>query len=97
MAAPYEGRFSSFIRQRREQLGITQQRLASMIDVSADHIALVESGHLPLDIHKLYLLADALAINETYLSLMRLVEDCPAMTHNFWNQVLSDIAKAGAA
>lgn len=74
MAGPFEGRLSHFIRQRREQLTLTQQQLAATIDVCPDYIARLESGHAQLDLSRVYPLADALATDHTYFCLLVTLE-----------------------
>ena len=70
MSEPFEGRLPIFIRQRREQLGLTQQQLALLlIDVSPADVVLLESGHLRLDVARLDQLADALA-TESHLPVL---------------------------
>ena len=98
MAEPLEGRLSHFIRHRREQLAMTQQQLASLINVSIDYIASLESGDVQLDEDSIYPLADVLAIDRTYLCLMAVLEGTsPIARKYFWDPLLADIAKGGAA
>ena len=98
MTAPFEGRLSHFLRHRREQLAMTQQQLASLINVSIDYVASLESGDAQLDEDKIDPLADVLAIGRTHLCLMAVLEGTsPISRKYFWNPLLSEIAKGGQA
>jgi transcriptional regulator with XRE-family HTH domain len=91
-------RLPHFIRHRRERLAMTQQQLASFINVSIEYVALLESGDRQLEHYRIHALANALAIDRSYLCLMAVLEGTsPIARHYFWDPLLADIAKGGDA
>lgn len=98
MPGPFAGRLSCFIRHRREELRLTHQQLADLIQVSPGFVSLVESGHRRLDLDRIPRLADALETDRTYLCWMAVSERSPAIVQElFGAPVLADIANAIAA
>jgi transcriptional regulator with XRE-family HTH domain len=94
MCEPSESRLPIFIRQRREQLGLTQEQLALLLDVSPADVVLLESGHLRFDVAKLDQLADALATECTYLCLMVTLEGRPPIFQRYFGDwLLAEVAK----
>jgi transcriptional regulator with XRE-family HTH domain len=94
MSEPLESRLSRFIRQRREQLDMSQEQLALFLDVSPADVVLLESGHLRLDLNKFDQLAEALATERTYLCLMVALEGrSPIFQKYFGDWLLAEAAK----
>jgi transcriptional regulator with XRE-family HTH domain len=98
MPGPFAGRFSRFIRRRREELQLTHQNLADLIQVSPGFVSLIESGHRRLDLDRIPQLADALETDRTYLCWMAVIEGKPALFQEIFGEtVLAEIADAIAA
>jgi transcriptional regulator with XRE-family HTH domain len=98
MPGPFEGRLSRYIRHRREELRLTHQQLADLIQVSPGFVSLVESGHRRLDLDRIPQLADALETDRTYLCWMAVIEGKPVIFQElFGAPVLADLADAIAA
>ena len=95
MPGPFAGRLSRFIRHRREELRLTHQQLADLIQVSPGFVSLVESGHRRLDLDRIPQLADALETDRTYLCWMAVIEGKPVIFQELFGEpVLADIALA---
>jgi transcriptional regulator with XRE-family HTH domain len=95
MPGPFEGRLSHFIRRRREELKMTRQQVADLIDVGPGVLSLIEAGHRPLDLNRIYCLADALETDRTYLCWMVVIERSPTIVQELFGEpVLADIALA---
>lgn len=98
MPGPFEGRLSRYIRHRRQELQLTHQQLADLIEVSPSFISLIESGHRRLDLNRVAQLADALETNRTYFCLMAALEGKPALFQEIFGEpLLAEIANAIAA
>lgn len=98
MPGPFEGRLSRYIRHRRQELQLTHQQLADLIEVSPSFISLIESGHRRLDLNRVAQLADALETNRTYFCLMAALEGKPALFQEIFGEpLLAEIADAIAA
>lgn len=55
------------VRIRRQALGITQERLAEMVDISPSFIGHIERGTRKLSVETLYSLCVALGVSADYL------------------------------
>ena len=98
MPGPVEGRMSRYIRHRREELRLTHQQLADLIEVSPSFISLIESGHRRLDLNRVAQLADALETDRTYLCWMAVIEGKPILFQEIFGEpLLAEIADAIAA
>ena len=98
MAALFEGRFSHLIRHRREELHLTQQQVADVLDVSPDFLSLVESGQRRLSLDSVALLAHALAITPSFLCRQALYERAPFFFQAlFSGPPVADLTKGGNA
>lgn len=94
----FEGRFSRLIRQRREELHLTQQQVADVLDVSPDFLSLVESGERRLSLDNVALLAHALAITPSFLCRLALHERSPFFFQAlFSDSSLAEVATGGHA
>jgi transcriptional regulator with XRE-family HTH domain len=67
MSKPFEGDFCHRIRQRRQQLNLTQAEVANRLGVTADCVTLVELGYRRFDLDRIPVLADALNLNRRQL------------------------------
>ncbi len=54
------------IKQRRKELGISQERLAEILDVSYQQVQRYESGSNKLNVENIQLVAEALSVPITY-------------------------------
>jgi transcriptional regulator with XRE-family HTH domain len=77
MPCRFAGPLSALIRNRREELNLTQKQVADVLGVTADFMSLVESGHRRLSLDHVALLAHALAIDPPYLCRTALEERAP--------------------
>ena len=80
----FEGPLSFIIRYRRILLGKTQQQIADTLGVTADFVALLESGRRRLDLDKVPLLAGALRNNRRALCQQALLERAPLLYHELF-------------
>ena len=58
----YQEALGQAISARREKLGYTREKLARLIGMTADHVALVEDGSKDLELSEMILIARALRI-----------------------------------
>jgi transcriptional regulator with XRE-family HTH domain len=98
MAVLFEGCFSDLIRRRREQLHLTQQQVADVLDVSPDFLSLVESGQRRLSLDNVAMLAHALALKPSSLCRMALHERAPFFCQALFSEpLLADLPEGGLA
>jgi transcriptional regulator with XRE-family HTH domain len=86
MPTTFAGRLSDLIRNRRQELKLTQQQVADVLGVTADFMSLVESGQRRLNLDHVALLAHALAIDPPYICRLALEERAPF----FYAQLFAD-------
>lgn len=58
----YQGALGQAITTRREKLGYSRDKLARLIGMTADHVALAEDGRKDLELSEMILIARALRI-----------------------------------
>ena len=79
MSNRFEGDLSRLIRQRREELNLTQAEVAVKIGLTTDAITMVELGYRRLDLNRIPALAGALKLNRRELSRQALRERAPRL------------------
>ena len=77
------------MKQYRKKLGITQAKLAEMVDVSDNHIALIETGKRFASLNMLTMLAQALEIDVLELFSIKTIKQDEKM--NIKKAILKDI------
>lgn len=60
-------RLGQLIRERRRELGLTQERLASQVSISRASIANIETGRQRILVHQLYMIAEKLDVEPVAL------------------------------
>ena len=82
----FEGDFCRRIRQRRQQLNLTQAEVADELGVTADCVTLVELGYRRLDLDRIPALAGALNLNRRQLCRQALRERAPELYRQLFRQ-----------
>jgi transcriptional regulator with XRE-family HTH domain len=75
----FQGQLSNLIRSRRQELGLTQAKVAKACGVTADLIGLAESGMRRIALDRIPLLADVLELPRAELCVLALAERAPAL------------------
>ena len=69
MSSLNNSEFGKNIRKRRKALGITQSRLADMLEISPNHISSIETGKTDASVKLIIKLCDVLNVTPDYLFL----------------------------
>ena len=86
------------VRKRREALGLSREKLAKGLEVSAQFIADIESGHKGVSIKRLYLMCQILGVTADYiLAGGVLPEDRDGETSRACEEIMAVLQKCDAA
>jgi transcriptional regulator with XRE-family HTH domain len=76
---PVDRSVADTLRRRREELGLSQEGIATQLGLTADFIGLCERGMRRVGLDRIPQLAQILEVNAKDLAMMALVEEAPQM------------------